>query len=128
MRDETKIWINYSKENLESAEILLESKLFNPCLQNIQQCIEKALKSVLIEKSIELKRTHSISELKNILFQNGIQIEITEEDCEFLDSIYLPSKYPIGNVLAHYEPDMAICKKGITIAKEIFYNIQKMFE
>jgi uncharacterized protein (UPF0332 family) len=35
MKDETKLWLNYSKENLDSAKILLESKLFNPCLQNI---------------------------------------------------------------------------------------------
>ena len=62
MKDETKMWLDYSKENLDSAKILMKSKLFNPCLQNVQQCVEKALKALLIENSIKLK--------KHIAFQN----------------------------------------------------------
>lgn len=120
MKDETKIWLEYSKENLESAKILLQSELLNPCLQNVQQSVEKSLKALLIENSRKLKRTHSISELKNILLDNDLKIDIYEEDCEFLDSIYLPSKYPLGSVLPYYEPDLEICNKGITIAENVF--------
>lgn len=50
MQEETKIWIRYAEENLEAAEVLLKSELYNPCLHNIQQSIEKALKSLFIEK------------------------------------------------------------------------------
>lgn len=49
MQEETKNWLKYSEENLEAAKVLLESELFNPCLHNIQQCVEKALKSIIIE-------------------------------------------------------------------------------
>jgi len=66
MKDETRIWIEYAEENFKSAKILLKSKLFNPCMQNIQQSIEKSLKSVLVENSIGLKRAHSISDLKQL--------------------------------------------------------------
>jgi HEPN domain-containing protein len=52
LKDEAEIWLEYSKENFESANILLKSSLFNPCLQNVQQSIEKALKAVLVEKDI----------------------------------------------------------------------------
>lgn len=65
MKNEAKIWLEYAKENLKSSKVLLESKLYNPCLQNIQQSVEKAIKAILIEKSIVLKKTHSINELKN---------------------------------------------------------------
>ena len=126
MKDETKKWVDYSKENLDSAKILLESKLFNPCLQNIQQSVEKSLKALMIENSIKLKKTHSISELKNILSKNGISIEISDEDCEFLDSIYLPSKYPLDSVLPYYEPDFEICNTGFSIAKNVFGFIRKI--
>ncbi|MBL7067342.1 MAG: HEPN domain-containing protein [Candidatus Marinimicrobia bacterium] len=56
MKDETKTWLDYSKENLESSKILIKRKLFNPCLQNIQQSIEKALKAILIEQTIKYHR------------------------------------------------------------------------
>ena len=50
-----------------------------------------------------------------MLIENGIDIEITDEECEFLDSIYLPSKYPMGSVLPDYEPDFKICNNSIAI-------------
>ena len=128
MKDETKIWLYYSKENLDSAKILLESKLFNPCLQNIQQSVEKLLKALLIENSIKLKKTHSISELKNILANNGLNIDISDEDCEFLDSIYLPSKYPLVGVLPYYDPDFEICNNGISIAQNVFSYVNKILK
>ena len=50
MKDETKQWLGYGDENLKSAKVLLESKLFNPCLQNAQQAAEKSLKWLLKNK------------------------------------------------------------------------------
>jgi HEPN domain-containing protein len=128
MKDETKIWLDYANENFQSAKILLASELFNPCLQNIQQCVEKALKALFVENLIKLKKTHSIAELKNVLRIKNINVEISEEDCEFLDSIYLPSKYPLTSVLPHYEPDLEICNKGISIAEAVLKSIQNILK
>ena len=83
MQEETKSWLTYSEENLEAAKVLLESELYNPCLNNIQQSIEKALKSLFIEKVIPFKKTHNIMELKTILEKNGISIELTEDELIF---------------------------------------------
>ena len=127
MKDETKIWLDYSKENLNSAKVLIESKFFNPCLHNVQQCVEKSLKALFIEKSIKLKKTYSISELKNILSDNGMNIEVSDEDCELLDSIYLPSKYPVSSVLPYYEANHEICNNGISIAEDVFNFVNKTF-
>lgn len=128
MKDETTIWSDYAKENFQSAKILLASGLFNPCLQNVQQCVEKALKALLVENSIKLKKTHSIAELKNILHINRIDVEISEEDCEFLDSIYLPSKYPITSVLPYFKPDLEICNNGISIAESVLKFVQNVLK
>lgn len=116
MKDETQMWLRYSAENFDSANILLESKLYNPCLQNVQQAVEKALKAILIENEIQLKKTHDILELKTLLKNNNIEIELSDEDCDFLNSIYLPSKYPIGSVIPDYDPDDSICKEALAIA------------
>ncbi|HDL18746.1 MAG TPA: HEPN domain-containing protein [Bacteroidetes bacterium] len=121
MNDETKIWLEYAIENLQSAEVLLNSELYNPCLQNVQQSVEKTLKSILIENSIGLKKTHSINELKN----NGITVDISDGECDFLDSIYLPSKYPIGSVLPYFEP---ICSQSVAIAKRVLKIVQTILK
>ena len=49
MKDETRVWLVYAEENLEAAHLLLKQHLYNPCLQNVQQCIEKGLKALLLE-------------------------------------------------------------------------------
>lgn len=116
LKDETIIWLKYSKENFDSAGVLLKSGLFNPCLQNVQQSVEKNLKAIIVEKNIHLKKTHDILELKRLLKMNHIEIDLSDEECDFINSIYLPSKYPIGNVIPDYDPDEPICRKAISIA------------
>jgi HEPN domain-containing protein len=119
LKDETKIWLKYSKENFDSAGVLLKSRLFNPCLQNVQQSVEKALKAIIVEKNIHLKKTHDILELKTLLKMKHIEIDLSDEDCDFINSIYLPSKYPIGSVIPDYDPDEAICRKAVSIALNV---------
>ena len=128
MKEETKNWLTYSEENLEAAKILIESELFNPCLQNIQQAIEKALKSLFIEKSIPFKKTHNIMELKTILENHNMVIELTDDECDFLDSIYLPTKYPIGSALPYFYPDIKICKNSIVLGEKVIKEIKALFK
>src|SRR5215831_9963467 len=104
MKDETNRWLRYAKENLRSARLLLENSLLNPCLQNTQQAVEKLLKALLIENAILLKRTHSINELVGILAERGIATGLTEDECDLLDSIYIPSRYPLGSALPDFDP------------------------
>jgi len=126
MQEETKNWLTYSEDNLEAAKVLLESELYNPCLHNIQQSIEKALKSLFIEKVIPFKKTHNIMELKTILQKNSISIELTDDECDFLDSIYLPTKYPIGSALPLFYPDKSICKNSISLAERVIKEVRDL--
>lgn len=80
MRDETASWLKYAEKNLQSSKLLLQSSLYNPCLQNVQQSVEKALKAVFLEKAIRLKKTYDVLELKNILLEHDIAIDLSDED------------------------------------------------
>jgi HEPN domain-containing protein len=119
MKDQTKKWLEYADENLQSAKVLLESELFNPCLQNVQQAVEKMLKALLVESGIKVKKTHSINELVTILGENGMKVDIEEDDRDLIDSIYLPSKYPVGGILPDFEPDMQTCRQCVAVAVRI---------
>ena len=119
MSDEAGTWLRYAEENLRSARLLLEHGLLNPCLQNAQQAVEKALKAILIARSIPLRRTHSIQELANLLATNGLLSGVTAEECNLLDAIYLPSKYPLGSALPDFDPDEAVCRQCVQIAERV---------
>jgi len=126
MKDETKVWLQFAEENLKSSKILLQSHLYNPSLQNTQQSVEKSLKAIFIENNIKLKRTHDILELVNLLSSHNIFVEITEEHCDFLNTIYLPSKYPVGSALPDFNPDETICRDAILIAANVFISVKKI--
>lgn len=126
MKDETKNWIIYAGENLHSAVILLESGLFNPCLQNIQQSVEKYLKALLLEKGQKIRKTHSITELYTMLQDVGIAIGLTEDQCDLFDAVYLPSKYPLGGVLPDFDPDDALCQDCLSIAQKVEQKVKDL--
>ena len=126
MKDETKKWLEYADENLRSARLLLDSELFNPCLQNVQQAVEKMLKALLVESTKKIKKTHSINELVNILDKHGLNVDITEDDCDLLDSIYLPSKYPLGSILPDFEPDLQTCRKCVALAERVWDSVTSL--
>ena len=126
MKDQTKKWLEYADENLQSAKLLLKSELFNPCLQNVQQAVEKMLKAVLAESAIKIKKTHSINELVTILVENGKKFDIEEDERDLIDSIYLPSKYPIGGILPDFEPDMKTCRQCVTIADRLRESVARL--
>ena len=128
MKDETKQWLKYADENLQSAHILLESYLYNPSLQNTQQSIEKYIKAYFIENGLKLQKTHNILSLNEILKQNNIDLDITDDDIDLIDTIYLSSKYPFGSVLPDFEPDENICLKCIKIADIVKNDIIKYLE
>ena len=124
MKGEARIWLNYAEENLKSSEILLQNSLYNPCLQNAQQCVEKALKALLIEKEISFKRTHDIFELNHLLTNNSVFVNISDEECDIINTIYLPTKYPLGSALPDFVPDQKICEAILKIATRVYQDIK----
>ncbi len=128
MKNETKEWLVYADENLQSSKILVQSHLYNPSLQNMQQAIEKYIKAYFIEKGLKLQKTHNILSLNEVLKQNNIFLEITEDEIDLIDSIYLTSKYPFGSVLPHFEPDETICLECIAIASRVQRDIYTYLE
>ena len=128
MKDETRLWQVYAQENLAAAQLLLESGLFNPCLQNTQQAVEKSLKACLIEQGQTIRKTHSINELVAMLAALHCDIGISEEDCDLLDTIYLPSKYPLGSVLPDFAPDHELCQRCLLIAEMVIRQVEPLIQ
>ncbi len=119
MSDEAFTWLQYTRENLQVAEMTLQAGLLNPCLQNAQQVVEKALKAIRVRRSMPAKRTHSIRDLNRELVSTGLETGLSEEDCELLDSIYVISKYPLDSVLPESLPDLSICRRCMESARQI---------
>ena len=119
MKDETATWLSYADENLDVAVLALEHGHLNSCLQNAQQAVEKYLKAVIVERDFEFRRTHSIRELVGLLSNLGITLNISNDEMDLMDTIYLPSKYPIYSALPQALPEPEICKDAMKIAEKV---------
>jgi HEPN domain-containing protein len=110
-------WLRFAAENAEAARVLLETDWFNPSLQNAQQAIEKAMKAVILSRNLTVKRSHNIRELARDLRQAGVEVELNDDECDLIDSIYLPSKYPPVSALPDAAPDRNLCTRCVEIAR-----------
>ena len=107
MRKEAEAWLSISAEDLQSAEVLYERKIFRMACYHAQQSVEKVLKALLTDREVDFPRTHNILDLHNAVKNLGYPALITDEEALFLNSIYrarYPSEaglLPLGEPLAH---------------------------
>ncbi len=95
MRKEAEAWLTIAGEELQSAEYLLEKRLFRMVCYHAQQCVEKTLKALLVEREIETPRTHNILDLNSAVKKLGYEPRLADEDAVFLTSVYR-TRYPSG--------------------------------
>lgn len=126
MKDSAAKWIAFAEENLGCARLVVESAYYNAALQNAQQAAEKALKALIVERDLTFQKTHSIQQLRDIIAAADLGELLTDEDCELLDSIYLPSKYPLGSALPASQPDAEICRRCNVIAEALLQKVHRL--
>ena len=88
MSAEGRRWLAYAEENRRAAGLCLDGNLFNPCLQNAQQAVEKSLKALYLASGLPLRKTHSIGELRRDLLRAQMDPGLSEDAAELLDTIY----------------------------------------
>ena len=74
---------------------------------------------MIVERDFEFRRTHSIRELLGLLSNQGITLNISNDEMDLMDTIYLPSKYPIYSALPNALPEPEICKDAMKIAEKV---------
>jgi HEPN domain-containing protein len=54
-----------------------------------------------------------------------LDVSFSEDDCHLLDSIYLPSKYPLGEALPEFAPNEALCRRCLSIAERVMERVAR---
>ncbi len=57
--------------------------------------------------------------MNQLLNDAGIETDLSNDECELLDAVYIPSKYPTGSVLPDFNPDEEICRQCIEVADKV---------
>ncbi len=89
-------WFEQASEDLISAKILFEHERYYLVCFISQQIVEKALKSVIYFNKEDLVLGHSVKKLADWAGTFDNRFSKLGEDVSFLDSYYIPTRYPNG--------------------------------
>jgi HEPN domain-containing protein len=95
-------WLKRANSNLAFAKLvfkdeygLLGGEIFfeDPCFE-LQQCAEKSLKALLLQKEVSFPKIHNISRLLELLQENFIDIPDKMIDANILTQYAVRTRYP----------------------------------
>ncbi len=112
-------WLLMAEKDLKAAQILLHDPfLFNIALFHCQQCVEKALKAILEFYSLRVPKIHNIQRLHALILEKtNLNPIIQDQDIDYLDSIYIDSRYPTGmGLLPEGTPSKSDVEKALKIS------------
>ncbi|MBI1987600.1 MAG: HEPN domain-containing protein [Nitrospinae bacterium] len=127
MRKVTNIWIKDAEDELDSAIILYEHGKYRGSCYHSQQCVEKGLKALILEKGKRPGKIHDLVELLNKITKMGWDTGLSVDDAVFLNSIY-KGRYPTEEgLLPHGEPSYEDAGRAVSAAKAVIREIKKIF-
>ena len=125
MKDAVKEWLAHTEEELNMAVYLLDGKFFKGSCYHSQQCVEKAIKTMLLNRGWELEKTHSIDRLISIGEDYKVKVDISDEEIVFIDSIYRSRDPFDAGLLPLGAPSEEDAKRAVNIAKRISKDMRE---
>jgi HEPN domain-containing protein/predicted nucleotidyltransferase len=126
MRKATEAWIRDAQEEFDSAIILYEHGKYRGACYHSQQCVEKGLKAVILEKGKRPGRIHDIVELFNKVTKLGFDSGLSIDEAVFLNSVYR-GRYPTEEgLLPHGEPSPQDAEKVLSSAKVLMERLKSL--
>ncbi len=125
MRKATESWVKDADDELASALILHEHGKYKGACYHSQQCVEKGLKALILEKGERPEKIHDIVEMFSRTQRLGWQAFLTLDDAVFLNSIY-KGRYPTEEgLLPLGEPDKADAERATKAAQRFMEGLRK---
>jgi HEPN domain-containing protein len=90
-------WLAKAEEDFEFARINFEEgkPFFAHICFHFQQAAEKYLKSYIIAHELEFLKIHDLPLLLKICLSKDPSFEQLREDCEYLTTFYVDTRYPV---------------------------------
>jgi len=89
--------IQKADEDFEFALVNLKER--KPFIGHIcfhfQQSAEKYLKAYVVARELEFRKTHDLAALLKICVSSSPSFEQLDQDCEYLNTFYVETRYPV---------------------------------
>jgi HEPN domain-containing protein len=122
------VWLQFAKEDMLSAQILLKERVYNQVCFHSQQAAEKILKAFLKSQKIIPPKIHSLLELLEMCKGKNNRFNLIQKGCEYLSRFYLPVRYPdaLAGTLPEGLPSREEAENSLGFAEEIVEFVEKI--
>lgn len=120
-------WLKFVKDDVRSAEVLLEEEIFNMVCFHSQQAAEKSLKAFLRSHTKKVPHIHVLEELCNMCLKRDPSFAQISDNCVALDIFYQPTRYPdapLGS-LPEGMPTKEQAEAALEKAKNVFEFVKQ---
>jgi len=121
-------WLAFAYEDLRVAELALKEDIFNQTCFHAQQCVEKALKGVLLHHHNRTPpHLHAIAELLRLL-PTGWFAEVRADLIETMDNYYIPTRYPdaLPGTLPEGLPGKPEAEEAVSLARIVIEEARRI--
>jgi HEPN domain-containing protein/predicted nucleotidyltransferase len=126
MRKETAAWLADAQEERDTASILLDHQKYRGACLHSQQCVEKGLKALILERGSRPPRTHDIVELLNQATAAGWNVDLAMDEAIFLNSVYR-GRYPTEEgLLPRGDPTREEAGRAFAAAETVMAALRKL--
>lgn len=114
-------WLDFVRDDLESAEIMLREKKFNNVCYFSHQAVEKVLKAFLEHHKINPPHIHNLIDLLQHCGSINQEIPKLLPKIRILNQFYIPTRYPVAPAGSTPKgmPDLTLAEKALIYAREI---------
>lgn len=118
-------WFKIGDEEIRRSQVLLNLDDMKGAAFNMQQAIEKYLKSYLLSQGWELKRIHNLEALLNEAVIHEASLEKFREPCQMITHYYLIERYPL---VVDWELTKAEMERSLAIAEQLIDKLRSLIE
>ena len=129
MKDEVKTWIEFAGEDLRMAQLALQENIYNQVCFHSEQCVEKAIKGLILHQGHLYPHSHKLADLLNSL-SSPSPFDDLREAILLLDRFYIPSRYPdaLPGMLPQGLPTEKDAGEAIDIARQVLEGAKEEIE
>lgn len=130
MKSLSQEWLKAANDDLAVIEkIVSEESLSHMVAFHAQQCIEKSLKALGEERSLELPKIHKLKTLSERIGIDLSSCEHAEDYLHLLDELYIDSRYPGDfGLLPNGKPSLEDAQEFYQFAKSVYAIIEKILK
>ncbi len=126
MKEGIEAWRRQAEEDLRTAEYLLSGGFYRGACYHSRQCVEKSIKTLLLQRGWDLEKIHSIHRLAAIAEDYRLQLPLRTADIDLMDEIYR-GRYPAeSGLLPLGTPEREDADRSVAVAQRTVRALRKV--